>query len=81
MITTICPYYHSESQTVDGTSRVNCEGGHIRFLDKDSRRCYMYEYCATNWQACTVAQMMNDYYARKGPRHKTTKEGTNHGKM
>ena len=57
-----CPFFKW-----DDKQSVGCEGGKLRFHDKESAVEYMDAYCAspTCWKKCTVAAALLKYYDRK----------------
>ena len=57
-----CPFF-----TWDDKKSVGCEGGKLRFPDKESAVQYMDTYCASpmGWKKCTVAASLLKYYDRK----------------
>lgn len=56
-----CPFY-----TWSERLGVHCEGGRLRFPDKDAADEYANRYCAENsgWKNCTVARALLRYYER-----------------
>ena len=57
-----CPFFKRNEYL-----KINCEGGTIRFPDKDARREYLEGFCANsiNWKKCTIAHCLENYYERK----------------
>jgi hypothetical protein len=55
-----CPYFKW-----DGRREVSCEGGRIRFPDGRAAGGYMTAFCAGDYRRCTVAQALEDFYARQ----------------
>ena len=57
----ICPYFAWENKTAIG-----CEGKTVhRFPKGRMCRSYQEKYCAGNWQECTYAKVMNEYYEQE----------------
>ena len=58
-----CPFFKWDDQ-----KSVGCEGGKLRFPDKQSAVEYMDGYCAspTCWGKCTVATSLLNFYERQG---------------
>ena len=56
-----CPFYQWEEPRC-----VHCEGGVVRFPDKEARSSYIDKYCSANpqWQNCTIAAELQRYYER-----------------
>ena len=57
-----CPFFRWDEQTV-----VGCEGGKLRFPDKESAVEYMDAFCASqtcDWKKCSVAAALLKYYDR-----------------
>lgn len=56
-----CPFFKW-----DDVQSVGCEGGKLRFPDKESAVEYMDAYCAgAAWEQCSVAASLLNYYDRK----------------
>lgn len=58
-----CPFFKW-----DDVQSVGCEGGKLRFPDKESAVAYMDTYCAGTgcaWEQCSVAASLLNYYDRK----------------
>ena len=58
-----CPFFKWDDQ-----QSIGCEGGKLRFHDKESAMQYMDTYCAgpgRSWEQCTVATALLEYYDRK----------------
>ena len=55
-----CPFF-----TWDEMLTVGCEGGKLRFPDKESAVAYMDAHCAGDWKRCSVASSLLKYYDRK----------------
>lgn len=56
-----CPFYRWEE-----TLGVHCEGGCVRFPDKETRDAYLEKYCSANpcWEQCSIAAELQRYYER-----------------
>lgn len=57
-----CPFFKW-----DDTKIVGCEGGKLRFPDKESAVAYMDKHCAhaeNGWKECSVAASLLAYYDR-----------------
>lgn len=60
--TFICPFFKQDERLC-----IRCEGGKIKFPDRKAAAEFQDRYCASHqWQECSVAQALNDYYNRKG---------------
>lgn len=58
----ICPYY-----VRDYRNRMSCEGGVVQIADAPATVRYMDRYCASyDWERCTLAQALNDFYEGDG---------------
>ena len=57
-----CPFYKRE-----GTLKLHCEGGTLKFPDKQSRCDFLLGYCANSysWRKCPIAHTLEEYYFRK----------------
>ncbi len=57
-----CPFFRKNEQ-----SELRCEGGTLKFPDKEARTRYLTEFCANsiNWHKCTICRNLEDYYERK----------------
>ena len=57
-----CPFYHK-----DGLDKLFCEGGTIKFPDREARYEIVYNVCASerNHKNCTLYKMLMGYYDRK----------------
>lgn len=57
-----CPFYRK-----DGTDKLYCEGGTIKFPDREARHEIVYNVCASaeNHKNCTVYKMLMNHYDRK----------------
>lgn len=57
-----CPFFTKNEQ-----SELRCEGGTLKFPDKEARTRYLTEFCANsiNWHKCTICRNLEDYYERK----------------
>lgn len=57
-----CPFYRK-----DGADKLYCEGGTIKFPDKEARHEIVYNVCASekNYKNCTIYKMLMNYYDRK----------------
>lgn len=58
-----CPFFKWDDQ-----QSIGCEGGKLRFYDKESAVEYMDKYCAgtaCSWEQCTVAASLLKFYDRK----------------
>ena len=63
-----CPFFKRDGVLrSDGSMKLYCEGGTMRFPDAKSRRDYIISYCANtvHWRRCTVCRCLEDYYERK----------------
>lgn len=58
-----CPFFKWDDQ-----KSVGCEGGKLRFPDKQSAVEYMDAYCASTsgWKSCAVAATLLNFYERQG---------------
>lgn len=59
----VCPFFKW-----DDVQSIGCEGGKLRFYDKDSAVEYMDAYCAgtsCSWEQCSVAASLLKFYDRK----------------
>ena len=58
----ICPFFKQDR----GNGRMSCEGGQIRFPDKDTRREFVYTLCAhpTGYKNCRMRIALEHYYER-----------------
>ena len=56
-----CPFYRWEEAL-----SVHCEGGCVRFPDKETRNDYLDQYCSANpcWEHCSIAAALQGYYER-----------------
>lgn len=57
-----CPFFKRE-----GSLKLYCEGGTVRFPDSKARRDYVVEFCANSihWKKCTICRCLEDYYERR----------------
>lgn len=57
-----CPFFKKNEQL-----RLQCEGGMVKFPDKEARTEYLTDYCANsiNWNKCTICRNLENYYERK----------------
>lgn len=57
-----CPFFRKNDSL-----KLLCEGGTIKFPDKDARKDYLTDYCANsiNWHKCTICRNLENYYERK----------------
>ena len=57
-----CPFYKKEI-----CLKLYCEGGTIKFPDKDARSEFVLAYCTNsyNWRKCPIAHCLENYYFRK----------------
>lgn len=57
-----CPFYKRDSYL-----KLYCEGGTIKFPDKDARSEFVLKYCSDscNWRKCPIAHFLENYYFRK----------------
>lgn len=55
-----CPFYKRNKR-----KKLHCEGGVIKFHNKDSCEEYREKYCSNNscWKKCTVAASLIQYYS------------------
>ena len=59
----VCPFFKW-----DDVQSIGCEGGKLRFYDKDSAVEYMDAYCAgtaCSWRRCSIAAALLKFYDRK----------------
>lgn len=60
-----CPFYKWSDYKLDA---LKCECAKLTFPDRQSMDGFTGAYCAgevPNWEKCTYAKMMNEYYERK----------------
>lgn len=57
-----CPFYRK-----DGVGKLFCEGGTIKFPDREARHEIVYDLCASekNHKNCPLYKMLMHYYDRK----------------
>ena len=55
-----CPYFGW-----DGPDFLRCECGRPAFQDKAAANIYMIEYCAGNWEGCSLAKAHAEYEEAK----------------
>lgn len=58
-ITVKCPFY-----ICDRDKKISCEAGRQRWPDMQAKRVYLRDYCAGDWQDCSLARAMQSYYER-----------------
>lgn len=58
-ITVRCPFYLR-----DRDNKITCEAGRQRWPDMQAKRTYLRDYCAGDWEHCTVARILQEYYER-----------------
>lgn len=65
-----CPFFLRDR----GNGQIYCEICTFKFPDKESRRAWVYKYCAhpSQYTACPLGQLLQDHYERK---YKKFKEG------
>lgn len=57
-----CPFYRKNDSL-----KLLCEGGIIKFPDKEARKEYVTDYCANsiNWHKCSICHSLENYYERR----------------
>ncbi len=57
-----CPFFKKNEGQI-----VKCEGGNLKFPDREARKDYLICYCANNvhWHKCTISKNLENYYDRK----------------
>ena len=59
-----CPFMNVDYGNKTGELKITCEHGRVTFKDRDSMREYIGKYCGCEWQSCTLAQSLLEYYER-----------------
>ncbi len=57
-----CPFFIWDERLA-----VHCEGGRLRFPDREAAEAYAARFCGghVEWRGCTVARSLLRYYERK----------------
>ena len=59
--TIICPFYRMQTDCT-----ITCECCRLKFPDRGTTAAYELKYCCTNnWQACTPAKSLLEWYDSK----------------
>lgn len=68
-----CPFYRTH-----GRYYVNCEGGKLTFPNRITMNKFINKYCAHHrqWQCCTLASAINEFYEDKDYEKETKKKTT-----
>lgn len=58
----VCPFFKQDERL-----GIFCEGGKLKFQDREAAREYTDGHCASmdGWKRCSLARNLLDYYERK----------------
>lgn len=57
----LCPYFQRTMKNA-----IFCENGtRFNFKDGEGQHQYYEQFCCDQWQGCTVAKALNDFYERE----------------
>lgn len=65
--TFVCPFFSWDERLC-----IHCEGGRIRFPDRQTAGEYIDQHCASvdGWRSCTVARMLETFYDGRNERER-----------